>query len=36
MQAIYVDLDLDNSLFLDGSVGATAYEYRVCTNDDMF
>lgn len=31
-----MDLDLENSLFLDGSVGAAAYKYRVCTNEDIF
>lgn len=36
MQPIFADIDLENSLFLDGSVGATCFEYRVCTNEDMF
>ena len=29
---VYVDLDLDSSLFLDGSLGATNYKYKVTTN----
>jgi hypothetical protein len=36
MQPIYADIDLENCLFLDGSVGATCFEYRVCANEDMF
>lgn len=36
MEPIFVDLDLENSLFLDGSVGAAAYKYRVCTTEDIF
>jgi len=36
MRPIFVDLDLDNSIFLDGAVGAAAYQYRVTTSDDLF
>lgn len=33
MRPIYVDLDLDNSLFLDGSISACEYEYKTYTDD---
>jgi polynucleotide 5'-kinase involved in rRNA processing len=36
MRPIYVDLDLDNSIFLDGSIGAAAYQYKVTTSEDLF
>lgn len=36
MKPLYVDLDLDNSLFLDGSIGTCLYEYKVCTDDDPY
>jgi hypothetical protein len=36
MRPIFVDLDLDNSLFLDGSVGACVYQYKICPNDDVY
>lgn len=36
MRPVYVDLDLENSVFLDGSVGAVAFQYRVSTSDDLF
>jgi len=32
MQPIFADIDLDNSLFVDGSIGASVFEYKVCTN----
>lgn len=34
-EPILVDLDLDNGLFLDGTVGAASYKYRVCTGEDI-
>jgi polynucleotide 5'-kinase involved in rRNA processing len=36
MKPVYVDLDLDNSIFLDGSIGAAAYQYKVTTSEDLF
>ena len=36
MRPIYVDLDLDNSIFLDGSIGAAAFQYKVTTSEDLF
>ena len=36
MKPIFVDLDLDNSLFLDGSIGACIYEYKVTTKEDIY
>ena len=36
MKPLVVDLDLENSLFLDGSVGATVYDYKTCTNENIF
>lgn len=36
MRPIFVDLDLDNSIFLDGSMGASTYEYRVSTSEELF
>ena len=36
MQPIFMDLDLENSIFLDGCVGAAAYQYQVSTSDDVF
>lgn len=35
-QPIFVDLDLDNAIFLDGTVGAVSYKYKVCTSEDIF
>lgn len=36
MRPVFVDLDLDNSIFLDGSMGAAAYQYKVTTSEDLF
>jgi hypothetical protein len=36
MRPIFIDIDLDNSIFLDGTVGAVSYQYRVTTSDDLF
>jgi len=36
MKPLYVDLDLDNSLFLDGSIGTCIYEYKVTTEDEPY
>lgn len=31
MRPIFVDLDLENTIYLDGSMGVAAYQYRVTT-----
>jgi len=37
MRPIFVDLDLENSIFLDGSMSAAAFEYRTVTEEeDLF
>ena len=36
MKPIYVDLDIDNSLFLDGSIGTCLYEYKVTTDEEPY
>ena len=36
MKPVYVDLDLENSLFLDGSIGACIYNYKITTDDDFY
>lgn len=33
---IFIDLDLENSIFLDGSIGAATYQYKTTTSDDLF
>jgi len=36
MRPIFIDLDTDNSIFLDGCIGGAAYQYKVTSNDDTF
>ena len=36
MRPVYVDLDTENSLFLDGTVGTCIYKYHVTTSGNIY
>ena len=34
MKPIYVDLDIENSIFIDGTIGSMIFEYKI--SEDFF
>lgn len=32
MRPMFVDLDLDNSIYIDGTIGAMVFEYKLVEN----